>query len=201
MDNKSPTNQEIATALDQIADFLEAKKDNVHRINAYRRAVSNIRSYNKPIIEIYSSGGVKALQSIPGIGKVMARIIEELINTGDSELLKQLQSEITLDDQSTHKQDLAEEKLKAEIQSESPIHILQSGSKAGEGQEISPEPPVMLLLEIDKEYRHKSEAGELRLISPKRYNPENLAWLPIMRLKRERWSFTVLFSNTKRAHE
>lgn len=42
-----------------------------------------------------------------------------------------------------------------------------------------------LLLRIDEEYRRKAEAGELRTIAPKRFNPENKAWLPIMETKRE----------------
>jgi Holliday junction resolvasome RuvABC DNA-binding subunit len=63
------------------------------------------------------------------------------------------------------------------------------------------EPPIELLLEIDQEYRDKAEAGELRRIAPRRFNPEGEAWLPIVETEREGWSFTVLFSNTARAHE
>lgn len=63
------------------------------------------------------------------------------------------------------------------------------------------EPPVDLLLEIDREYREKAEADELRRIAPRRFNPEGEAWLPIMKTEREGWSFTVLYSNTARAHD
>jgi DNA polymerase (family X) len=62
-------------------------------------------------------------------------------------------------------------------------------------------PPVDLLLEIDAEYRRKAEAGELRRIGPKRFNPRGEAWLPVMEIQRDGWRFTVLFSNTKQAHE
>ncbi len=61
-------------------------------------------------------------------------------------------------------------------------------------------PSVDLLLEIDEEYRHKAERGRLRKIAPKRFNPEGEAWLPILRTKRQGWSFTALFSNTALAH-
>ncbi len=63
------------------------------------------------------------------------------------------------------------------------------------------EPPVGLLLKLDKEYRKKAERDELKKIAPKRFNPENKQWLPIMKTRRKGWTFTILFSNTKRAHD
>jgi DNA polymerase (family X) len=62
-------------------------------------------------------------------------------------------------------------------------------------------PPVSLLLELDAEYRQRAEAGELKQIAPRRFNPKNEAWLPIIHAQREGWSFTLLYSNTARAHE
>lgn len=64
-----------------------------------------------------------------------------------------------------------------------------------------PEPPVALLLQVDKEYHQKAEAGELKKIAPKRFNPDDKAWLPIYHSEKKGWDFTALFSNTKRAHE
>jgi DNA polymerase (family 10) len=63
------------------------------------------------------------------------------------------------------------------------------------------EPDVAALLDLDKEYRRKAGAGQLRKIAPKRFNPENEAWLPILHAERGPWNFTVLYSNTARAHE
>lgn len=63
------------------------------------------------------------------------------------------------------------------------------------------QPPVELLLEIDEEYRRKAEAGRLKKIAPRRFNPQGKAWLPVMKSQRKQWSFTVLFSNTARAHD
>ena len=65
----------------------------------------------------------------------------------------------------------------------------------------SPEPPVALLLDVDAEYRRRAAAGELRMIAPRRFNPEGRAWLPILHTQRDRWHFTALFSNTARAHQ
>lgn len=63
------------------------------------------------------------------------------------------------------------------------------------------EPHLVLLLEIDREYREKAAAGELPTIAPKRFNPEGKSWLPILHAERRGWHFTALFSNTARAHE
>jgi DNA polymerase (family X) len=62
-------------------------------------------------------------------------------------------------------------------------------------------PDVASLLDVDLEYRNKARAGELRKIAPRRFNPNNEAWLPILHTSRRDWDFTVLFSNTARAHE
>ena len=62
-------------------------------------------------------------------------------------------------------------------------------------------PSANLLLEIDKEYREKASAGKLKKLAPKKLNPESKAWLPIMNVEKDEWRFTVLFSNTQRAHE
>jgi DNA polymerase (family 10) len=64
-----------------------------------------------------------------------------------------------------------------------------------------PQPDVATLFDVDAEYRRQAEAGQLRRIAPRRFNPAGLAWLPILNTKRNGWSFTVLFSNTARAHE
>jgi len=61
-------------------------------------------------------------------------------------------------------------------------------------------PPVSTLLKIDEDYRKKTEKGELKKIAPKRFNPDNKAWLPIMHKERDGWNFTVLYSNTALAH-
>jgi len=62
-------------------------------------------------------------------------------------------------------------------------------------------PDIASLLDVDLEYRNKTRAGELRKIAPRRFNPNNETWLPILHTSRSDWDFTVLFSNTARAHE
>lgn len=62
-------------------------------------------------------------------------------------------------------------------------------------------PPARVLLDVDAEYRRRAAAGTLRRIAPRRFNPDGVAWLPILHEERAGWSFNVLFSNTARAHE
>ncbi len=62
-------------------------------------------------------------------------------------------------------------------------------------------PAVTLILRVDDEYRQKAAAGKLPMITPKRFNPENRAWLPILHTTRDHWHFTALYSNTARAHQ
>lgn len=62
-------------------------------------------------------------------------------------------------------------------------------------------PSVEILLDVDGEYRERAAAGKLPTIAPKRFNPSGEAWLPILHTERQGWHFTVLFSNTARAHE
>ncbi|MGC1308796.1 MAG: helix-hairpin-helix domain-containing protein [Phormidesmis sp.] len=66
---------------------------------------------------------------------------------------------------------------------------------------ILQQPSVELLLEVDAQYRYLAKAGQLRMVTPRRFNPEGKRWLPVMQLKREGWSFNVLYSNTARSHE
>ncbi len=63
------------------------------------------------------------------------------------------------------------------------------------------EPDVATLLALDAEYRRRAAAGELPTIAPRRFNPGGEAWLPILHARRHGWQFTVLYSNTARAHE
>jgi hypothetical protein len=71
----------------------------------------------------------------------------------------------------------------------------QAGRPAADG------PPVATLLEVDAEYRDKAARGQLPQVAPRRFNPGSDAWLPVLHATRGPWHFTVLFSNTARAHE
>ena len=68
-------------------------------------------------------------------------------------------------------------------------------------REAGEEPSVPLVLEVDRDYRRRAEQDSLPKIAPRRFNPENRAWLPVLHSEQENWHFTVMYSNTARAHE
>ena len=61
-------------------------------------------------------------------------------------------------------------------------------------------PPLEELLDVDREYREKAEAGRLPTIAPRRMNPRGERWLPVLHTSRGERHYTALFSNTPRAH-
>lgn len=75
------------------------------------------------------------------------------------------------------------------------------GRPRGSTAESRDMPSVDTLLGVDEEYRRSSERGDLPLITPRRFNPEGKAWLPVLHTERDGWHFTALYSNTARAHE
>ncbi|MCE5197507.1 MAG: helix-hairpin-helix domain-containing protein [Armatimonadota bacterium] len=63
------------------------------------------------------------------------------------------------------------------------------------------EPAVDEILDVDREYREKAEAGTIRKVAPKRFNPSGEAWLPVLNTRRGNHFYTALYSNTARAHD
>jgi hypothetical protein len=57
------------------------------------------------------------------------------------------------------------------------------------------------LLDVDREYRRRVNDGTLAMITPKRFNPDQKAWLPILHTQRGSRHYTALFSNTLLAHK
>lgn len=239
MTHQSPTNQEIAVVLDDIADLLEVQHANPHRIRAYRTAAKYIYDRQEPLAKIVASS--KPLHDLPNIGESLAALIKEYVKTGKSELLQRLQGEVppedvfeqipgigaelaerivkTLDiktleelEQAAHDGRLSRVPGFGQRRVKS-IQISLAGvfsgfarrrvsySKPTQTVPDSPLPSVDLLLEVDAEYREKAAADELKKIAPKRFNPNNEAWLPIYHTEKDDWAFTALFSNTARAHD
>ena len=81
------TNRRLATLFRAMADQLEARRENVHRTRAYRRAAESVLRLNDDIVSITERGGLK---EIPGIGKDLAAKIEEFLKTGSIEAYEQL---------------------------------------------------------------------------------------------------------------
>ena len=77
MDNLD--SQQFSTMFRDIASVLELQGDDPFRIRAYRRAAQTLASLSEPVRNIARRG---ALESLPGIGKTLAREIQEILETG-----------------------------------------------------------------------------------------------------------------------
>jgi|GEM_PF-74173 len=81
------------------------------------------------------------------------------------------------------------------------LPMLQQARYIASDKTMPAEPSVEELLDVDAEYRSKVERNLLPRIAPRRFNPSNTAWLPILHTQRASNEYTALFSNTKRAHD
>ncbi len=137
---------------------------------------------------------------VPGIGPTLARRIAEELDVSTLEELEQAAHESRLQEvEGFGPQRVRNVRV-------SLAGMLSTAARRrrprAEGEGLPEEQPaVETLLDVDEEYRRKAEAGQLRRIAPKRFNPEGEAWLPILHTDRNGWSFTALYSNTKRAHD
>ena len=52
---------------------------------------------------------------------------------------------------------------------------------------VPAEPPVDVLLDVDREYLDKACTTTLPTIAPRRFNPERKAWLPVLHTTRGDW--------------
>ena len=83
-------NSEIAAAFDEIADLLDLQGVAFKPL-AYRRAARIIESMEMDINDVAAD---EKLEDIPGVGKAMAKKIEEMIRTGKLAYLDDLRSEV-----------------------------------------------------------------------------------------------------------
>jgi DNA polymerase (family X) len=86
------TNQDLARALDELADLLEIQGANPFRIRAYRNAIRTIQGLTRPLAAAVAEG--EDLTGLPGIGKDMASHIRELVETGELALLAEVTAEV-----------------------------------------------------------------------------------------------------------
>jgi DNA polymerase (family 10) len=84
-------NQEVAAIFAAMADMLAIQGENYHRILAYRRAAENVSTLGRPLEEVWRAGEV---ETIPGIGKILASKIDELMRTGRLSAYEQLQDQV-----------------------------------------------------------------------------------------------------------
>src|SRR3989344_3003728 len=76
-------NQEIAKILNEISIYLDM--DAVpFKPRAYEKVAETVSELSEEVKDIYTKGGLKALEAIPGVGASIAEKVEELLKTGHS---------------------------------------------------------------------------------------------------------------------
>lgn len=85
------TNHEVAQVFFTIADLLEIKGEVIYKVMAYRQAAQSILDLGQDIEAVWRAG---QLHTIPGVGKAIARKIDELLRTGRLGYYEQLKAEI-----------------------------------------------------------------------------------------------------------
>jgi DNA polymerase (family 10) len=85
-----PSNEEMASKLDRVAELLAAQGANRFRADAYRRAGQTIRDLVQPVSRIYDSDGIEGLEELPGVGRTISRALQQMIRGGRWPLLKRL---------------------------------------------------------------------------------------------------------------
>ncbi|MFT5559009.1 MAG: putative hydrolase [Psychromonas sp.] len=139
------------------------------------------------------SNPIGLFQSIPTVGRILAQRIYDRLHIDTLESLENATRNGQLD-----KVEGLGVKRKEAIEAWLLKHFSERWQPLIPASNII---PVSLLLKVDAEYRSKAAAGKLPLITPKRFNPDNKAWLPTLHITLDHWHFTALFSNSERAHK
>jgi len=134
------------------------------------------------------------LASVPGIGPVLA---DRLHHDLGIDTLEELEA-AAHDGRLTNLAGIGEKKLAGIMDS---LATRLGRMRAPVRLVAADEPPIAELLDVDREYRDKAAAGQLQRIAPRRFNPSGAAWLPVLHTQRGERHYTVLFSNTVRAHQ
>jgi hypothetical protein len=136
------------------------------------------------------------LRTVPGIGATLARRIHDEIGADSLEALELACHDGTLD-----RMPGVGERRTAGIRAAVAEMLQRLRPPRRDGSPPASDPPVDVLLDVDREYREKAARRELPTIAPARFNPAHVSWLPVLHTERGDWHFTALFSNTARAHE
>ena len=139
---------------------------------------------------------VALLASVPGVGESLAKRLHEDLEIDTLEEL-----EIAAHDgRLAEIEGVGQKKLAGIIDSlAGRLGRIRERKKMAPG--VDGEPSIKELLEVDGEYRQKAMASQLRKIAPRRFNPDRVAWLPVLHTQRGDHHYTAIFSNTARAHQ
>ena len=126
-------NQEIATMLREIADFLEIQ-DVEYKPRAYRTAARTIESQSEDIETIYERG---ELESIEGVGESISEKIAEYLETGQLGYYEELKSDLPVDIEAITSVQGVGPKTAKRLYSELDIRTLEDLERAAEAGDIA----------------------------------------------------------------
>ncbi len=93
---RAASNEEVGQTLREMALFLEME-DVAFKPRAYEKAAWSVASCDRPVRELWAEGGVKAVQTLPHVGKGIAEKIGELLETGRIPELEALRKQTPVD--------------------------------------------------------------------------------------------------------
>ena len=114
--NNNNNNNKIINILNIVKNYYEKEKDTIH-VNAYERAIYQIKHWDKPITK------GSELQNLVGIGKGMIEKIDTIIETGTLPIIKE--KGLDINNKKTKKNDLNNNKINLK----NTKHILGFGEK------------------------------------------------------------------------
>jgi DNA polymerase (family X) len=147
------------------------------------------------------SNPVSLLASVPGVGPKFARRVHDDLDIDSLEGLEAAANDGRL----TQVRGFGPKRV-AGVRDALATRLRRRRHVAEPASEPEPEPEsatpgVDELLDVDREYRDRADAGTLPLIAPRRFNPAGEKWLPVLHTTRGGRHYTALYSNTARAHE
>lgn len=92
-----PENDRIASALERVAQLLDAQGANPFRGRAYRNGARQVRLAERSMASILRELGPEGLEALPGVGPAIAAAIEELVRTGHLRYLRRLEGDAPME--------------------------------------------------------------------------------------------------------
>ncbi len=86
-------NEKVAGKLNETARILNEQEANPFRVQAYQRAARTLHDLPRPVTEILTEKGAAGLEELPGIGRSIARAIEDYLQDGHLPILDRLRGE------------------------------------------------------------------------------------------------------------
>jgi hypothetical protein len=86
--------EQIAAALRQAAELLQAQGANPFRVGAYRKAADGVLAYRGDVRALFERKGLAGLDELPGVGAGIAAAIAEMLRTGRWSQLERLRGSL-----------------------------------------------------------------------------------------------------------